>query len=63
MPAKWKEANMIILHEKGDMKGIDNYRPISLLSHMYKLFTRILQKRMEKVLDENQPGDFVLSVA
>ena len=25
--------------------------------HMYKLFTRIIQKRMEKVLDENQPKE------
>ena len=48
---------MMILHKKGDMKDIKNYRPISLLSHMYKLFTRILQKRMEKVPDENQPRE------
>ena len=39
------------------MRGITNYRPISLLSHMYKLFTRILPQRMEKVLDENQPRE------
>ena len=41
--------------QKGDVRNIKNYRPISLLSHMYKLFTRTLQKRMKKVLDENQP--------
>ena len=40
--------------QKGDMRDIRNYRTISLLSHTCKLFTRILQKRMEKVLDENQ---------
>ena len=58
IPAEWKEAKMIILHKKGDMRDIKNYRPISLLSHMFKLFTlRILQKRMERVLDENQPRE------
>ena len=48
---------MIILHKKGDRKDIETYRPISLLSHMYKLFTRILHKRMDKDLDENQPRE------
>ena len=57
IPTEWKEAKVIILHKKGDRRDIRNYRPISLLSHMYKLFTRVLQKRMEKLLDENQPRE------
>ena len=40
--AELKEAKMIILHKKVNMRDIINYRPISLLSHMYKLFTWIL---------------------
>ena len=46
---------MIILHKKGERRDIKNYRPVSLLLHTYKLFTRAIQNRMEKVLDENQP--------
>ena len=48
---------MIILHKKVDMKDIKHYRPISWLSNMYKLFTWILQKWMEMVLDESQPRE------
>ena len=48
---------MTILHKKTDKKDINNYRSISLPSRMYKLFTRILLKRMGKVRDENQPRD------
>ena len=57
IPPEWKEAKIIILFKKGDRKDIKNYRPISLLSHLYKLFTRVLQKRMERILDSNQPRE------
>ena len=57
IPKEWKEAKVILLHKKGDKEDIKNYRPISLLSHPYKIFTRILQTRMKRVLDENQPRE------
>ena len=41
--------------QNGDMKDIRNCRPISLLSHMYKTVHTDNTKRMEKVLDKNQP--------
>ena len=48
----------MILFKKGDPKGIKNYRPISLLSHSYyKIFTRLLQTRIERTLEENQPRE------
>ena len=43
--------------QKRERRYIKNYRPVSLLSHTYKLFTRAVQKRMERVLDENQPRE------
>ena len=39
------------------MKDSKYYRPVSLFSYMYKLFTQIFQKQMEKVLGSNQPKE------
>ena len=57
IPDSWHEAKIVILFKKGDPKDIKNYRPISLLSHSYKIFTRLLQTRTERTLDENQPRE------
>ena len=53
IPKTWKEANMVIFFKKGH-QDINNYRPICLLSNMYKLFTTIITTRLEKKLDGNQ---------
>ena len=55
-PKTWKEANMVIF-KKGNRKDTNNYKPICLLSNMYKLFTKIITTRLEKKLDENQPRE------
>ncbi len=57
IPVKWKEAKVILLHKKGDKADIRNYRPISLLSHLYKLFTRVIQNRVSCELDNQQPRE------
>ena len=57
IPYSWHEAKIVILFKKGDPKDIKNYRPISLLAHIYKISTRLLQTRTERTLDENEPRD------
>ena len=52
VPDKWKHASVVMIY-KG--KGLDtdpaNYRPISLLNTMCKLFASILQTRISSQLD------------
>ncbi|KAK6743191.1 hypothetical protein RB195_010447 [Necator americanus] len=55
VPKQWKTSKTVLLYEKGDPHDIGNYRPICLLSVIYKLFTRAILNRIEKVLDEGQP--------
>lgn len=57
IPEDWRNAEIVLIHKKGSKKDIKNYRPISLLSHMYKVFTRIIQRRIQRIMDENQPRE------
>lgn len=56
-PSHWNNAVIVLLHKKGDITELTNYRPISLLSHIYKLFTKIITKRLEARLDFYQPRE------
>ena len=48
IPDSWHEATIVILFKKGDPKDIENYRPISLLSHV----TKYLQGSCKQELKE-----------
>ena len=57
IPAYWKNATIILLHKKGSKSEVKNYRPISLMSHIYKLYMKIIKNRIERTLNENQPPE------
>ena len=53
IPTAWKNAKMVIFFRKENKKDLRNYRPIILLSNIYKVFTKVLPKCLEMTLDEN----------
>ena len=57
IPTAWKNAKMMIILKKGTKKDIKNYRPICLLSNIYKVLTKVLMKRIKKTFDKNQPRE------
>uniref|UniRef100_A0A7I5EE48 Reverse transcriptase domain-containing protein n=1 Tax=Haemonchus contortus TaxID=6289 RepID=A0A7I5EE48_HAECO len=54
-PDAWRKSKTILLFKKGDKEDSDNYRPITLLPVLYKVFTRCLLARIRRQLDEAQP--------
>ena len=46
-PDSWSEGYIIPLHKKGSLNNPENYRGITLLSVLGKLFTRILNTRLD----------------
>eukprot|EP00962_Isochrysis_galbana_P050080 scaffold21547_cov111-Isochrysis_galbana.AAC.5 len=40
-----------VLYKKGDTRDVRNYRPITLLQVDYKIYSKVLVKRMKTVLD------------
>lgn len=55
VPDSWQNAKVILLLKKGDCTNMENYRPISLLSILYKLLTKIITNRLSQRLDFYQP--------
>ena len=52
-PKCHKIAKIIPICKKGDKRKPENYRPISLLSSISKVFEKLLQSRMIKFSEEN----------
>ena len=61
-PDQWKEANVTPVHKKNDKQIISNYRPISLLPILAKVFERIVFKNLynflvfNNLITKNQSG-------
>ena len=51
VPQEWKDALIVPIPKKGDLSSCDNWRGISLLDVGGKLFTKIIQQRLQTVAE------------
>jgi hypothetical protein len=60
IPYEWKRGVICPIFKKGNRQGCNNYRGISLLNIVYKVYTKITAQRLntinEHVLSEEQCG-------
>ena len=47
-----EEANVVTLYKKGNAEDPANYRPISLLQSLYKIYAGIIKNRLADSIDE-----------
>lgn len=52
-PEALKSANVLPLFKKGDPKETNNYRPISILPSISKIFEKLMKNRVVKFLNKN----------
>ncbi|CAH2104164.1 unnamed protein product [Euphydryas editha] len=59
-PELWKKAKIVPVYKKGDNKNVKNYRPVSILSCIFKLFESlvcpIVTRHLESQISEYQHG-------
>ncbi|KAJ8715337.1 hypothetical protein PYW07_009819 [Mythimna separata] len=51
----WSRAVVVLFFKKGDIALLENYWPFSLLSHVHKLFSRVITNRLARRFDDCQP--------
>ena len=52
VPSEAQLAKVILIHKKGNPALFENYRPISLLNNLLKIYARILKARLEAGMEQ-----------
>ena len=55
VPDDWRDAVLIPIPKKGDLSHCDNWTGISLMDVIGKIVVRILQKRLQKLAEDELP--------
>ena len=51
-PEAWKVGRLVLVHKKGSLTDMGNYRPLTVLASMSGLFSRVLNQRLTEVVED-----------
>ena len=57
VPDNWRESRIKVLFKKGAKEDPSNYRPITILPILYKLFSKLVCSRIRDHIEKAQPVD------
>jgi hypothetical protein len=57
VPDEWRKSDIIILFKKGDRHKVENYRPINLSVTISKIFSKLIETRIQTYLNIQQPAE------
>ena len=56
IPEQFKKVEIVVIYQKDDRSDFKNYRPVSLLSHLYKILMIALTERMKTDILKDIPN-------
>lgn len=51
-PEVWKTGRLVLIHKTGSTSDMTNYRPLTVLAAMSGLFSKVVNERLTKVVEE-----------
>ena len=54
VPRAWKRGRVVLVHKKGSVCEVGNYRPITVLTAMNAIFSKVLNARLTEVVERHK---------
>ena len=53
LPPKFNHGKIVLIHKKGPAEMLSNYRPLTVCISMYGIYSRMLNSRLTKVVEDH----------
>ena len=53
IPDAWRRGRLCLIHKKGPMTDVSNYRPLTVITSFSSLYTKMLNSRMTRVVEDH----------